>query len=294
MVLTICHYCGAAISTTRHICNVCGKRHWIFRRDTHLTVPMVVLGIIFALVLTYMQVRYDNYIYASYQPARCLIQSKSVSTTLVTSKYGTNTYYSPDFTYDVQISNGQHEIGYSYTEPDDTSFSNSDDAQNISDSYQIGTTYNCWYSAVRPTAAALVLRSDTDAKGIVGFFVYNTLFILAFLILYKGICRPWYLIKKGSRTYGKVIRYEQRYTKAGSYTLSILAFETATDPPLTYECIKHRKAAKEKKFALIYDPLYPQYNVVVEEQTSRVALFFRCMGLLLLVGVIVVGALLLF
>lgn len=263
----LCKRDGTPVPIDGHFCSTCGGQvsSWYMPWWGWLT--------IFALISILVTIPlYDlhQHIYTSYQPETCRITHESMSST---SSKNTTTYH-PELTF-IVLGNGGNQLASGNGEMGLADSTNQDDIQQELSQYQIGSTYPCWYSPIASPTAALV-QPDEVASGVgetivwlLGTFVL--LWLLEAIVIHCFVF-PQGLYKRTVQVMGTVVRHEQRKTKSSSYTMSIIEYQTKTEPPLRCRTEQRGTQPLGSSHYLCYDWLYPVQNHKIRENYAKSSL----------------------
>ena len=213
--------------------------------------------VLISIIVTILLNNLHQYAYTTYQQDTCMITNEQIDS--YTSK-NTTTYY-PDLTYTV-IGNGQQ-----FASGNDgmglASSDFQDGVQQELNQYQVGSSYPCWYSSIALPDAMLV-QPDVAGSGsweacVWLFGTFGVLFLLEVGIIFFFVF-SWGLYKHTVQVIGTVVKHEQHQTKNGSYTVSLIEFQTQTEPPLRCRTKSRGAIPLDSSIDLCYDWRHPVRN----------------------------------
>jgi hypothetical protein len=208
----------------------------------------------------------DFTVYNTYKQGTCTITGKRVSVHTNKNKHGrvtSRTYY-PVLSYTVHTLNGTQATATGFDGPEQTGYSNSVNAQEVTARYRIGQTTACWYNPTEPDKAFLTFYGYNMSDAMVTFILslggFTALAIAAYLLFSWTIWRPYALWKRGVVTQGRVLRNEERRNRSGRYIVSIIGFSAREEPNQGREITVRQILAPGSFAPVCYDPLYPRYR----------------------------------
>lgn len=252
----LCRHDGTPIPVSRHFCTTCGARisDWYVPWWSWLCV-VALLSIGVTILLTNMH----HALYKTYRQNLCLITHVGLFSW--SDKNGT--YYQPDFGYQVMQSNGGQVLASDDDSLGLSSSSSQDYAQQQADQYQVHSTYPCWHSPIA-SPNTLLMQPDEANSGSPEALVWlfgsaGLLALVSWCIMYFFIY-PWGLRKRTVEIAGTVVEHQQRQSRNTTYTVSIVEYETQTDPPLKCRKVRSRDIPLRSQVKLCYDWLNPAKN----------------------------------
>lgn len=260
----LCRHDGTPVPIDGHFCSTCGRQVSSWYNPQCGWLPLFAL---ISIILTISLYRLHQHVYTSYQHATCTITAKSISST--TSK-GRTTYY-PGLTYTVLGNDGQW-LASGNDGMGLESAGDWDEVRQELDPYRVGSSYACWYSEIASPTAALV-RPDVTTSGVGEAMIWlpGTFILLCLLevCIIRCFIFPWGLCKRTVQVVGKVVRHQERKTKNSSYTVSIIEYQTKTEPSLKCWIETRNTRPLGSGMNLCYDWLYPVQNHKVVEYYDK-------------------------
>ena len=279
MNMKVCPECGESVQIESLYCDTCGKLLGKPKRNIVTIISILIVAIIASCILAGSQMLYRSYISTTYQPATCQTLNEQVST----SSSDHSSYIDIDITYDLITASGKHVPGESHI-----LISDFIQAENLQNYYQVGSTYGCWSSAISSTHTEILREDNLHFIPLLLIPLYAMLFFFVFAIPYLGIYKPSQLIKKGIQVQGIVMK-RKRKTKSNT---SIVVFQTATNPPITYGAVVPGRYTANMHVKIIYDPNRPQENIVVgDKKMSQKFIVIPIICEIFMVGLLAVFAL---
>ena len=175
---------------------------YIYRNfSNNLGCGLTVLGTIFTFVALALLAfaGYQMLQEQGYQSGQCTITARQllheISTSTTTDSNGNKTIksideYAPYFEYTVRAADGRSYTASGY-DGSDSYTSDRAGQQAIVDHYNIGLSYQCWYSPANPTQAILVRQPDWALILIGGvFLLVGVLFLIVGILTLLGLIRP--------------------------------------------------------------------------------------------------------
>lgn len=273
-----CPHCSAPLSSPEEVCKKCLSEEEN-KRFKHLWLVGVSGALLLSLLSALVGIVARNYIYASYQPASCTIQSKDVSPTFY--KDGSIKYNLP-LTYSVLAPDEHQEIVTGYKGPYfdgwKDGYSNFDDAENALVPYEIGEHYPCWYTSLKLPHAVLVLANyplDAMSLSFLGEMAVSIILLLLILILWI-----WWqqltLMRRGISAQGRLV-FSDLYVNGKKMSVGrVVEFATQTEFPQRYQVMRSRWLVFPKEDTavnVLYDPQNPAANAYVGKRRD-LAFFF--------------------
>lgn len=276
-----CPHCSTPLSSPEEVCKKClseGEN----KRFKHLLLVGVSGALSLSLLSALAGISARNYIYASYQPATCTIQSKDVSPTFF--KDG-SVKYNLSLTYSVLAPDEHREVVTAYKGPyfdiSKDEYSNFDDAENALAPYEIGEHYPCWYTLLKSPHAALVLANyplDSMRLSFLGEMAGSIILLMFILILWL-----WWqqltLMRRGIYAPGK-LAFTDLYLNGKKVGVGrVVEFATQTEFSERYQVMRPRWLVFPKEDTAVnvfYDPQNPAENAYVGKRRDLVFFFIFC------------------
>jgi hypothetical protein len=134
---------------------------------------------------------------------------------------------------------------------------------------------NRWYSSIASPAATLMQPDVADSgagEALVWLFGLAALLLLVIWCVVHLCFYPWGLRKRFVETTGTVVDHEVRQMKNGTHTVSIVEFQTQTEPPL--KCRKKRPGEMPLRMQvnICYDWLHPAKNARIQATYTKSAM----------------------
>lgn len=268
MPVKLCKHDGTPIPVSRHFCTTCGARisDWYVPWWSWLSVVALL-----SISITILLINVHHALYKTYKRDLCLITHVGLSSW--SDKHGT--YYQPDLGYQVMQSNGGQVLASGDGSLGLASFSSQDDAQQEADQYQVNSTYSCWHSPIA-SPNTLLMQPDEANSGSVGVLAWlfgsaALLFLIGlFVILF--LVYPWGLYTRTVEAAGIVVEHQQHQSKNGTYMVSIIEYQTQTEPPLKCRTERRGQTPLHTQVNLCYDWLNPAKNARLRAKYTRSAM----------------------
>lgn len=238
------------------------KRQQFLRRRSLIKLSFIVLTVGWAALIAAHYVM----VYASYQQGTCTITDKQVREYDTTSKSGdiTDRRYVATFSYEVHLANGGQAVASDFDGPISRTNGTFTEAETIVDRYAIDQTVPCWYNPSEPSHAFLVFYEyqwlnafDLFFSNVVGF---GSFAVFVYLLFDWCVWRLYALARRGVLTWGGVRRYEQRSSRYGRYTVSIVGYYIAEDLANERFITISNVLPSGCAVPICYDPFCPRYR----------------------------------
>lgn len=263
----LCRRDGTPVPIDGHFCSTCGSQ--VNNRYMPWWGWLSLFALISIIVMTPLY-NLHQYVYTTYQQETCEITAESIDST--TSK--SSTTYHPELTY-IVLGNGGQQLASGNGEMGLADSSDQDGVQQELNQYQIGSSYTCWYSSIASPEAALV-QPDVIASGVgeISVWLFGTFLLLYILkaIITRCFVYSRGLYKRTVQVMGTVVSHEQRKTKSSSYTMSIIEYQTKTEPSLRCRTEQRGTQPLGSSHYLCYDWLYPVQNHKIRENYAKSSL----------------------
>ncbi len=256
MKLKVCPECGANIPIMSRSCSTCYKQFPMLTRKRKVLFFCCLLALIASGILAGTQIAYRTFLLNSYQPATCRTLDEQVFTSASNSGASINI----DVTYDLTTASGEHIVGKSRLSTSD--FNEAEDMKNF---YQVGSTYDCWYSTFSPLHTTILRGDNPYLLPVLLFFIYVPLFSCMFFFFYTSIYQPLQFVRKGVKTQGIVVEQDKKPKRS----TSLVRFQTLTDPPIEYTVLIPGRYRANRHLSLIYDPKHPAERVQMDDKANK-------------------------
>src|SRR5437879_524251 len=230
-----CPHCSAPLSSPDEVCKKCFSEKNFTQRIRRIFRVYLPGAFLFSLLLACLGIVARNYIYASYQPAQCTIQSKGVLTVYLNKI----DHYEPSLTYSVRTPDGSQEIVTGYKGPYFDGWNDrylfAEDAEKVLQPYKIGATYACWYTSLRSPHAILVYANYPSGSTSLAFWLTLLMVSLIsgmFILVLSAIAELSALAFRGISTQGELISLERLTIDTQTRTIPTFRFKSRLDPPM--------------------------------------------------------------